>query len=185
MRVVKSFGSSFMGSLPCGRCPWFPDVDGLWFLPAVALTLHALVTSANKQTPSRAVASRRFRPNRSLRPCGRQPRWRKASSRSSSFLRSSRRAGRAIPSSRGRPSRARAGEVLDFLNSAETAEQIAAAVEIPGEPDVGVRIAQRILDRRGQLGTFTDLRQVADVPLVGPERFTEIVTTLSGARVPK
>jgi DNA uptake protein ComE-like DNA-binding protein len=50
---------------------------------------------------------------------------------------------------------------------------------------VGVRIAQRILDRRGQLGTFTDLRQVADVPLVGPERFTEIVTTLSGARVPK
>jgi len=50
---------------------------------------------------------------------------------------------------------------------------------------VGVRIAQRILDRRGQRGTFTDLRQVADVSLVGRERFTEIVTTLSGARVPK
>ena len=82
-----------------------------------------------------------------------------------------------------RPDHAR--EILDFLNSAETAEQIATAVEIPGEPDVGVRIAQRILDRRGQLGTFTDLRQVADVPLVGPERFTDIVTTLSGARVPK
>jgi len=78
-----------------------------------------------------------------------------------------------------------AQEILNFLNSAETAEQIATAVEIPGEPDVGVRIAQRILDRRGQRGTFTDLRQVADVSLVGRERFTEIVTTLSGARVPK
>lgn len=81
-----------------------------------------------------------------------------------------------------RPEHAR--EVLDFLNSAETAEQIAAAVEIPGELDVGVRIAQRILDRRGQLGGFTDLHQLATVPLVGSERFTEIVTTLSGAQVP-
>jgi hypothetical protein len=77
-----------------------------------------------------------------------------------------------------------AREVLDFLNSADTAEQILAAVEIRGEPDADVRIAQRILDRRAQLGTFTDLQQVADVPLVSPERFTEIVTTLSGARVP-
>jgi hypothetical protein len=82
-----------------------------------------------------------------------------------------------------RPEHAR--EVLDFLNSAERAEQIAAAVEIPGEPDVGVRIAQRILDRRNQLGGFTDIRQVADIPLIGPERFTEIVTTLAGAQVPR
>jgi len=80
-----------------------------------------------------------------------------------------------------RPEHAR--EVLDYLNSAESAEQIAAAVEIPGEPDVGARIAQRILDRRDQLGGFTDIRQVADIPLIGPERFTEIVTTLSGAQV--
>ena len=78
-----------------------------------------------------------------------------------------------------------AREVLDFLNAAENAEQIAAAVEIPGELDVGVRIAQRILDRRRQLGGFTDLQQLDAVPLVGPERFTEIVTTLSGARVPR
>ena len=81
-----------------------------------------------------------------------------------------------------RPEHAR--QVLDFLNSAQTAEQIAAAVEIPGEPDVGIRLSQRILDRRGQLGTFTNLQQVADVPLIGPERFTEIVITLSDARVP-
>jgi hypothetical protein len=81
-----------------------------------------------------------------------------------------------------RPEHAR--QVLDFLNSAQTAEQIAAAVEIPGELDVGIRLSQRLLDRRGQLGTFTNLQQVADVPLIGPERFTEIVTTLSDARVP-
>ena len=81
-----------------------------------------------------------------------------------------------------RPEHAR--QVLDFLNSAQTAEQIAAAVEIPGEPDVGIRLSQRILDQRGQLGTFTNLQQVADVPLIGPERFTEIVITLSDARVP-
>jgi hypothetical protein len=81
-----------------------------------------------------------------------------------------------------RPEHAR--QVLDFLNSAQTAEQIAAAVEIPGELDVGIRLSQRLLDRRGQLGTFTTLQQVADVPLIGPERFTEIVTTLSDARLP-
>ena len=81
-----------------------------------------------------------------------------------------------------RPEHAR--QVLDFLNSAQSAEQIAAAVEIPGEPDVGIRLSQRILDRRGQLGTFTNLQQVADVHLIGPERFTEIVITLSDARVP-
>jgi hypothetical protein len=81
-----------------------------------------------------------------------------------------------------RPEHAR--QVLEFLNSAQTAEQIAAAVEIPGEPDVGIRLSQRILDRRGQLGTFTNLGQVADVHLIGPERFTEIVVTLSDARVP-
>ena len=81
-----------------------------------------------------------------------------------------------------RPEHAR--QVLDFLNSAQTAEQIAAAVEISGELDVGIRLSQRILDQRGQLGTFTSLQQVADVHLIGPERFTEIVITLSDARVP-
>jgi hypothetical protein len=82
-----------------------------------------------------------------------------------------------------RPERAR--EVLDFLNAAQSAEQIAAAVEIPDEPDVGIRIAQRILDRRQQLGGFTNLQQIADIPLIGPERFTEIVITLSEAEAPE
>jgi len=79
----------------------------------------------------------------------------------------------------------RARQVLDFLNAAQTAEEIAAAVEIPDERDVGVRLAQRILDRRRQLGGFTNIQQIADIPLIGPERFTEIVITLSEAQPPE
>ena len=74
-----------------------------------------------------------------------------------------------------------AQEVLSFLNTAETPEQIAANVEISREWDVGVRVGQHILDRREELGGFTSLQQVRDVPQVGPERFTEIITTLSDA----
>ncbi len=77
-----------------------------------------------------------------------------------------------------------AQEVLDFLNAVETPEDIAQAVEILDELDIGIRIAQRILDRRQELGSFASLQQLAEVPLIGPERFTEIVITLSGASLP-
>lgn len=69
-------------------------------------------------------------------------------------------------------------KVLDFLNAVKTADEIAEAVEIPGERDVGLGVAQRILDKREELGGFTDLQQVADVEQVGPARFTKIVTAL-------
>jgi hypothetical protein len=72
-----------------------------------------------------------------------------------------------------------AQKVLDFLNAATTAEEIATAVEFPHELDVGLRVGIRILTRRAQLGKFTSLQQVADVPQVGPERFTEIVVALA------
>ena len=72
-----------------------------------------------------------------------------------------------------------AQKVLDFLNAAATAEEIATAVEFPNELDVGLRVSARILARRAQLGKFTSLQQVADVPQVGPERFTEIVVALA------
>jgi hypothetical protein len=78
-----------------------------------------------------------------------------------------------------------AGKVLDFLNSAQSAEQIAETIEIPGEPDVGLGVAQRILDRRKALGnSFTSLEQIAAIPYVGPERFTEIISVLTGMRPP-
>lgn len=67
--------------------------------------------------------------------------------------------------------------VLAFLNSMQTAEEVATRVEIPDELDIGVRLGQRILDARQQLGgSFSNLQQLMDVPLIGPERFTEVVT---------
>jgi hypothetical protein len=81
-------------------------------------------------------------------------------------------------------SQADALKVLAFLNAAQTPEHIAETVEFPDELDVGIRVAQRLLDRRQELGAFTSLQQVADVPQVGPERFTEIVVALSGLGAP-
>lgn len=76
-----------------------------------------------------------------------------------------------------------AQKVMGFLNAAQTAQEIADAVEIPDERDVGIRVAQRILDRRDELGGFANLDQVARVPQVGPERFTEIVNSLLGTQM--
>jgi hypothetical protein len=75
---------------------------------------------------------------------------------------------------------ATAARVLGFLNAAAGAEEIADTVEIPDERDIGVRLGQRIIDRRAELGSFTDLRQIRDIPYIGPERFTEIVTGIAG-----
>ena len=77
-----------------------------------------------------------------------------------------------------------AAMVLDFVNAAQSAEEIATAVEIPDERDIGERVALRIINRREELGGFTSLEQIYAVPYVGPERFTELVVTLSTARPP-
>lgn len=76
-------------------------------------------------------------------------------------------------------SSSQAERVLVFLNAAKTAEEIASTIEIPGERDVGLGVARNILDQRVKLGKFKDLSQLYDVPQVGPERFSEIVKTLS------
>ncbi|WP_020408669.1 methyl-accepting chemotaxis protein [Hahella ganghwensis] len=77
-------------------------------------------------------------------------------------------------------------EVLAFLNSVQTAEEIAERIEIPDELDVGVRVGQHILDYRSQLPEgFTDLEQLMDVYQVGPERFTEIVSVVLGIPLPQ
>lgn len=82
-------------------------------------------------------------------------------------------------------SAAEARKVLDFLNRAASAREIAETIEIPGELDVGLGVGRRILERRTALGgAFATLQQVRDVPLVGPERFTEIVMVLTGRRPP-
>jgi hypothetical protein len=82
-----------------------------------------------------------------------------------------------------RPQDVSAGDaktILDFLNSAETAQQIADRIELPNEPDVGPRIAAHILERRTQLEGFRSLADLLTVKLVGPVRFTRIVESLVG-----
>lgn len=74
--------------------------------------------------------------------------------------------------------RKEAEKVLAFLNAARTSDDIARAVEIPGERDVGSKVAQNILDERDRIGRFTDLEQVFAVKHVGQERFADIVDSL-------
>jgi hypothetical protein len=77
-----------------------------------------------------------------------------------------------------------AAMVLAFLNAARNAQEIADAVELNGEADKGLRLANRLLERRELLGGFSTLEEVYAVPLIGPERFTELVTRVSKARPP-
>ena len=76
---------------------------------------------------------------------------------------------------------AQAARVLTLLNAAASAQALAEAIEIPGELDIGVRLAQRLLDARAALGgRFTELAQVRAVRLIGAERFTEICAAALG-----
>lgn len=75
-----------------------------------------------------------------------------------------------------------AQKVLDFLNRAGlSADQLGAEIEFPDEPDIGVKLGQRLLDARAALGgAFTSIHQVRAVRLIGPERFTEICIAALG-----
>jgi hypothetical protein len=79
---------------------------------------------------------------------------------------------------------AHAAQVLGFLNAVRTASELDDAITIHGIPDIGPLLARRVLDRRDELGGFTDLHQVMAVPLIGPVRFTQIVASLSSAPFP-
>jgi hypothetical protein len=81
-------------------------------------------------------------------------------------------------------SAADAKAILDFLNSAQTAQQIADRIELPNEPDVGPRLAAAILARRTQLEGFTNIGQLLEVKGIGPVRFTRIVESLVGTVEP-
>lgn len=77
-----------------------------------------------------------------------------------------------------------AQRVLDFLNRATSAQQLNVDIEFPGEPDIGIRLGQRLLDARAALGgRFTQIAQVRAVRLIGPERFTEICVAALGLDV--
>jgi hypothetical protein len=72
-------------------------------------------------------------------------------------------------------------QMLDFLNRAQSAAQLDRDIEFPDEPDIGLKLGQRLLDARAALGgAFTAIAQVRAVRLVGPERFTEICVAALG-----
>lgn len=73
-------------------------------------------------------------------------------------------------------------KVLSFLNAAQSAEEIAGAIEIKGERDIGIKVAESLLDRRARLGGFHNLSQVAATPLVGEVRFSQIVNALEARK---
>lgn len=79
---------------------------------------------------------------------------------------------------------AQSAQILAFLNEAKTAGAIAAKVEFPDEPDIGARLAERLLAARAKLGgRFTTLEQVTAVRLIGPERFTELCAAVLGFHI--
>ena len=71
-------------------------------------------------------------------------------------------------------------KILDFLNSAKNANDIAKAIEFPNERDVGIKVAERIMAKREEGGEFQKLEQVSEIAFVGPRRFTNIVVALGG-----
>lgn len=76
---------------------------------------------------------------------------------------------------------AQQARVLRVLNLATDAAALAAAIEMPGEPDIGIKLAERLLRARTALnGQFTTLSQVASVPYMGLERFTDLCVAILG-----
>jgi DNA uptake protein ComE-like DNA-binding protein len=74
-----------------------------------------------------------------------------------------------------------ASKVLAFLNGAATAQAFADGIELPNEPDIGLRLGEHLLERRAELGgSFTTLDQILTVKLIGPVRFTRIVRAILG-----
>ncbi len=69
--------------------------------------------------------------------------------------------------------------ILRFINQTTDAKTIASAIEIAGEKDVGINIADRLLAAKEMLdGGFTTLEQVEQIKYIGPKYFSQIVNGL-------
>lgn len=75
-----------------------------------------------------------------------------------------------------------AARVLSFLNAASSASELADTIGLSEGGEVGRRVAAAILARRAEAGPLPSLDAVLAVTGVTLQRFTEIVTALSGAR---
>ena len=72
-----------------------------------------------------------------------------------------------------------ASKILDRLNSLNSAEEIASVVATyAGQRVLSIRIAQRIIGTKQELGRFQELKQVAAVPGIGTKRITSIINAL-------
>ena len=87
--------------------------------------------------------------------------------------------------------------ILDFLNQAKVASDIAGdepqrgPIEDdplrkgPGGYDIGITVAQRILEKRASLGgRFTNLTQLANIPYFGIDKFNDLVYTFTRLHAP-
>lgn len=75
-------------------------------------------------------------------------------------------------------------KVLDFLNSARTSNEIAKAINFAEDNDVvGSEIADQIISKRLELGQFKSLEDVEGISGVGPQRFTDIVSSVGGIEI--
>ncbi len=71
-------------------------------------------------------------------------------------------------------------KILEFLNTVEAADEIAKTVEFPDEPDIGIKVSEKIIAKRDKIGSYKNLKEVMDVKGVGPKRFTELVASVTG-----
>jgi hypothetical protein len=73
--------------------------------------------------------------------------------------------------------------IIDFLNKARTPEEVAAAINLTGQRDMGIKVARNIIKTRDSMGGFRNLMEVASVPRVGKDRFARIVNALRDRNV--
>jgi DNA uptake protein ComE-like DNA-binding protein len=71
-----------------------------------------------------------------------------------------------------------AESVLSRLNAAKSPEEIDELINIPGKPDIGPKLSETIYWTMVELGGFSELHQIDDIPGIGPARFTVIVNSL-------
>ena len=75
--------------------------------------------------------------------------------------------------------------MLGFVNTIGSAEELALAAGFPDAVGAGGAIARRILERREALGgKFSEITQLSDIPLLGPERFSGLVAVATGQPLP-
>ena len=74
--------------------------------------------------------------------------------------------------------------ILKTLNTVKLPEVLAEIIEITGKPDIGIKIAEDILNYRDRNGFFTNLMQIKEIQNIGPKRFSHILNSLKDYSLP-